>query len=176
LRAAVGCLKTAPGAAVVGLADALRAAFPGAPADTEADAAMTWDMARSLRDAGMEVGSHSRTHPVLTDLPAARLASEVLDSKRRLEEEMGGPVAWFCYPNGDYNAAVQRALAEAGYRAACSLEPGANVHAKDLMALRRINISEGFAQAPSGAFSESLFMAELAGVFDRLLLRRLRRP
>lgn len=176
IRAVIGLLKEAPGAAVADLVDALEAAFPEAlQAINRNDGAMTWEMALDMQRHGIEIGSHTRTHPILTALPPDRLAEELRDSKRELEKRLGTEIPWFCYPNGNFDAGVQRVLEDFGFRAACSLESGANKNANDLMALKRININEPYARDPWGRFSESLFMAELAGVLDGLLLRRFRR-
>lgn len=71
-----------------------------------------------LAAAGFEIGAHTVTHPVLTDVHGERLRSEVTDCKLRLEEIIGREVASFCYPKGRYNAEVMQALSEAGYRGA----------------------------------------------------------
>lgn len=85
---------------------------------------MSWDEVRALRDAGWEIGSHTRSHPKLSLVDSDRqLAVELVDSRRRCEEELGS-CATFAYPYGDYDERVVAAVAEAGYIAAATLPDG----------------------------------------------------
>jgi peptidoglycan/xylan/chitin deacetylase (PgdA/CDA1 family) len=86
---------------------------PPAPHD-----AVTWPEVREMRRAGIEFGSHTVTHPILTRVSPAEAREEIVASKRRLEEVLGEPVAWFCYPQGgpaDYSPDLAAAVAAAGY-------------------------------------------------------------
>jgi peptidoglycan/xylan/chitin deacetylase (PgdA/CDA1 family) len=73
---------------------------------------------RGLATAGFEVGAHTVTHPVLTDLHPSGVAREVVDSKRSLEAILGREVTSFAYPKGRYDAQVVAQVKEAGYRCA----------------------------------------------------------
>src|SRR5712691_11916957 len=64
------------------------------------DLMMTVEQVRQLRASGMEIGAHTVTHPILTQLNSERADSEIRDSKRRLEAITGNPVTLFAYPNG----------------------------------------------------------------------------
>lgn len=87
--------------------------------------------------AGHDLGSHSLTHPFLTQLPPERAREEIAASKRKLEDLFQRPVEHFCYPYGDWNPSVRDLVAEAGYRTACTTEPGLNSPSADPFALRR---------------------------------------
>jgi len=54
-----------------------------------ADLFMTWDQVRSLRQNGMDIGSHSHTHPILSHLTAAEQRTDLATAKRVLEAELG---------------------------------------------------------------------------------------
>jgi peptidoglycan-N-acetylglucosamine deacetylase len=71
---------------------------------------------RELLRMGMEIGSHTVTHPVLTDLPEAAIDCELRDSRRKLEDLLGLEITSFCYPKGRFNSRVSRRAALAGYR------------------------------------------------------------
>ena len=73
---------------------------------------------RAMADAGHEIGSHSISHPDLTTLSDARLRSELVDSRARLQAVSGQPVDIFAYPYGAWNSRVASAVEAAGYRAA----------------------------------------------------------
>ena len=69
-----------------------------------------------------EVGSHTIRHPNLT-LPNDR-EREVVGSRAALAEMIGRPVTTFAYPNGYHDAAAVDAVDRAGYRGACTTDPG----------------------------------------------------
>ena len=73
-------------------------------------------MLAEMRDAGMTIGSHTKTHPFLTNESDQLVLQETEDSRRELERRLGVPVGCFAYPGGMFNTAVVRAVATAGYR------------------------------------------------------------
>ncbi|MDI1433158.1 polysaccharide deacetylase family protein [Polyangium sorediatum] len=82
---------------------------------------------RTLVDAGMTIGSHTRTHPDLARLDETRLEDELRGSRQDLEDLLGKPVTLFAYPGGSLSARVVRAVRRAGYEAACcSFGPARN--------------------------------------------------
>jgi peptidoglycan/xylan/chitin deacetylase (PgdA/CDA1 family) len=100
---------------------------------------ITWEQARELDGNGIEIGSHTMTHPILTHLPDEQLRREVGESKLRLEEELGRRVEQFCYPNGDNDQRVQCEVARAGYRGAVTCVNGLNKRGDDPLTLRRVH-------------------------------------
>jgi peptidoglycan/xylan/chitin deacetylase (PgdA/CDA1 family) len=85
---------------------------------------MSWEEAARLAEAGWEIGSHTRTHPPLTELDETTLASELSESRIEIERRLGRPCRTIAYPYGDADARVERATAEAGYEAAAALPTG----------------------------------------------------
>jgi peptidoglycan/xylan/chitin deacetylase (PgdA/CDA1 family) len=69
-----------------------------------------------LHNQGFEIGSHGLTHAPLTQVCQAAASSEVLESKRRLEDLLQEPIAGLALPFGHYNDAVLQAAWAAGYR------------------------------------------------------------
>jgi peptidoglycan/xylan/chitin deacetylase (PgdA/CDA1 family) len=91
---------------------------------TEADlATLDWDALRELGERGVEVGSHTVTHPRLTELDDRELRSELRASRERLESELGVPCRLLAYPYGDHDERVRAEARAAGYEAAFAL-PG----------------------------------------------------
>lgn len=82
------------------------------------------DEARSLHEAGMEVASHSLSHPDLRLLDDAALERELRQSKAAVEQITGEPCRSFAYPYGLYDGRVVRAVAAAGYELAFGWLPG----------------------------------------------------
>jgi peptidoglycan/xylan/chitin deacetylase (PgdA/CDA1 family) len=84
---------------------------------------MRWDELRSLAERGIEVSSHTVSHPHLPQLSDAELVLELRDSKQQLEDELGRPCTVLAYPFGDFDDRVRAAAVLAGYEAAFGL-PG----------------------------------------------------
>jgi len=82
---------------------------------------MTVAQLRELDNSGFEIGAHTVSHPVLSDLTGETLKREVVDCKRTLEHILGREVPSFAYPKGRKNSEVARRLEEAGYRSARGL-------------------------------------------------------
>jgi len=87
--------------------------------------------------AGQEIGSHTRTHPRLTQLSPAAAAEEIGASKKSLEDRFGIPIEHFCYPYGDWNEPVRDRVAAAGYKTACTTQSGINLPGASPLALKR---------------------------------------
>ncbi len=100
------------------------------PSETGRGLFMNWDQIKDLASKGMEIGSHSVSHPILSQITSPEnLEFELVESKRVLEEQIGKTVSSFCYPVGGPKTAseqVARAIAAAGYRYACLYEHGVN--------------------------------------------------
>jgi peptidoglycan/xylan/chitin deacetylase (PgdA/CDA1 family) len=64
---------------------------------------MTWEMAREMHSAGMSIGGHTVTHPVLARLPPERQKEEITTCARRLAEELPVAMRWFAYPVGGHD-------------------------------------------------------------------------
>jgi peptidoglycan/xylan/chitin deacetylase (PgdA/CDA1 family) len=82
---------------------------------------MSWSELRSLADAGWEIGSHSGSHPHLTQLDDASLQDELTRSKEACERNMSGTCESLAYPYGDVDSRVADAAAQAGYATAAAL-------------------------------------------------------
>lgn len=90
---------------------------------------LTWNQIRKMVSRGLDVGSHSVTHPVLTQLESQHLMNELNASKRKIERELGKKIEIFCYPNGqkgDYNIEVKNAIKDCGYRYAVAAFSGSD--------------------------------------------------
>src|SRR5262245_36997994 len=101
--------------------------------------AINWRQAREMADSGVEIGSHTLTHPILTGLSDGRLREEIAQSRDRIQSAIGRKVETFCYPNGDYDLRAQCEVARSGYQFAVTTEVGLNSWRSDPLALRRIH-------------------------------------
>jgi peptidoglycan/xylan/chitin deacetylase (PgdA/CDA1 family) len=99
--------------------------------------ALTWDEIRELDRRGHVIGSHTCTHHrMVSTTPVESVRSEIFDSKRILERQLGHEVPIFCWVGGEeetYSAEAAGAIRDAGYRIAFQthssvIRPGANLH------------------------------------------------
>jgi len=109
---------------------------------------LSWDGVRELAAAGMEIGSHTATHPRLADLADARVDDELRASRLRLEEELRRPVEALAYPYNSVRGRIARAAWATGYRVAVA---GSRHGSADLFRLRRVPVN--------GRISMEQFMA-----------------
>lgn len=102
---------------------------------------MTLENWRTWRDAGMDIGSHTRTHADLTGLSADEARNEITLSKRELEDSIGCEVRHFCYPYGLFTPLHSAMTKESGFITATTTQRGRVVAGDDLYTLRRILIT-----------------------------------
>ena len=99
------------------------------------DLMLTRRQVRELRDAGMTIGAHTVSHPILAREPDDRARGEIQDGKRELEALLGEAVTVFAYPNGrpgdDYAARHVAMARDAGFEAAVTTAWGAASHTTD---------------------------------------------
>lgn len=107
-----------------------------AAAQPEELATMTWDQLRALVERGVEIGSHTRTHPHLPRLSDEELEVELRESREVLEAALGRPCRFFAYPYGEEDRRVRRAVQAAGYEAAFAVQ--SDEHDVDRHALPRV--------------------------------------
>jgi peptidoglycan/xylan/chitin deacetylase (PgdA/CDA1 family) len=87
---------------------------------------LTWTQLRELAREGLTLGSHTRTHPVMTQVTPEQIREEVQGSQEDLQREIGACLPIFCYPNGNHNDAVVSVLREQGIRLAFTTLSGPN--------------------------------------------------
>jgi peptidoglycan/xylan/chitin deacetylase (PgdA/CDA1 family) len=85
---------------------------------------LDWDELRAMREAGWEIGSHTRSHPHLPALDDDQLTEELTVSRRVVAEEVGAPCTSLAYPYGDHDDRVAGAAEVAGYEGAATMRPG----------------------------------------------------
>ncbi|MDH7488333.1 MAG: polysaccharide deacetylase family protein [Anaerolineae bacterium] len=94
------------------------------PIDDGYPAYMTWAQVEQMSRAGMDVESHSYSHPMLTHLSVEELLREVRKAGDAIEKHTGKRPRLFSYPYGHYNAQVVDVLRGEGYIGAVTLRSG----------------------------------------------------
>lgn len=113
--------------------------------------AMTWKQVKEMSEAGVDIQSHSLSHPFLTHRRHITfdektyvewLEKELSVSKKILEQETGKPVEFIAYPYGDYDHVVVRTAAKAGYSGGLTCENGPVRRGSDPLRMRRLAIDK----------------------------------
>ena len=149
-----------------GYRDAFENAVPilieqGAPAaffvvtgwiDDNSPEIISWAECRDLAASGIEIGSHSVSHPHLSGLTEAAVAEELKTSRQRIEVELGRPCLHFACPFGqpveDYLPERDPALTRStGYRSFLTTIPGRAVVGADPWSLPRVRMEPGWGEA-----------------------------
>lgn len=111
---------------------------------------LTWHQVQTMHGMGMEIGSHTLTHPNLPNAGLDSARTELVESKRMLEEHLDAPVTMFSYPNGGADRyltpAVKALVREAGYGAATTSRNAFAGRGSDLFALERVQVAHRLEQ------------------------------
>lgn len=101
---------------------------------------LTWDQLRTLRDEGVEIGSHGCTHRRLHEISPEEVSDDCRRSRQILRAELGVEAAGFAYPYGWADPASRAAVVDAGYRYAVSGTAEVPQDERDSYFLRRVEI------------------------------------
>ena len=132
--------------------------YPDFVTVAEGSGAVSWNDLLQLQAEGIDIESHSMTHPNLKlhkqkvkgvwhdftpDEYAAWLNNETAGSKALLEQKMGKPITCFAYPYGEYNKQVEAAAIAAGYDAIFTVADNPVHPTTDLHSIGRYTITQG---------------------------------
>lgn len=107
---------------------------------------LSWNQIREMNDNGMTIGSHTLTHLNLPNADFADAKTEILESKKLLEEKIHCEVVHFSYPNGGnydyYNTSIKEFVKQAGYKTATTSNNGVISPLDDCYELNRIRVTQ----------------------------------
>jgi len=124
LRRIQNYVTTIPHSEAMSLVDSLCAELGLSCA--QGSSVLTWKQLRELAREGLTLGSHTRTHPIMTHITPEQMREEVRGSQEALQREIGACLPIFCYPNGNHNDAVLTVLRDQGIRIAFTTLSGLN--------------------------------------------------
>lgn len=159
-------IKTLDDAARVAVVKGLKTIMaPVLPSQPAMAGALTWDQIREMGRNGIEFGSHSASHPILTKLDDSALAHELSSSIQTVRRELGTCLEVLAYPEGSasaYDARVVEATRRAGYRLGLSYVSGTNLFRRfDAFGIRRLHID---CAMPDVQFRAMLCMPQLFSI------------
>lgn len=118
---------------------------------------------QKLAAAGMTIGAHTLTHPILAQLPPDLAWTEIVESRSWLESALGKQVWAFAYPFGDAASVTPRVVAmtkQAGFTAAFLNIGGGLGSTIPLHAIPRVHVNAGMSLAE--------FEAHVSGFYESL--------
>jgi peptidoglycan/xylan/chitin deacetylase (PgdA/CDA1 family) len=125
---------------------------------------LSWEMLATMRDAGMTIGSHSKTHAFLTNESRERTNEEISESRRVLRQRLGTDVRCFAYPGGVFNKSVVESVDAAGYRYAFTVCRHRDPQ-HPLLTIPRTMLWERSSLDREGRFSPAIMSGHAAGAF-----------
>jgi peptidoglycan/xylan/chitin deacetylase (PgdA/CDA1 family) len=127
---------------------------------------MSWAELREIQSLGIQIGSHTATHPVLRQLDLGRVEEEIKLSKLTIEDQMRSPITSFSYPyafpeqDHAFVACLKRFMKEAGYECGVTTVLGTAGQSSNRYCLPRI---------PMNTYDDAaLFQAKLESAYDWL--------
>jgi peptidoglycan/xylan/chitin deacetylase (PgdA/CDA1 family) len=107
---------------------------------------MNWQELRAMAAAGIEIGAHTLTHPILTRLSDEAADREIRRSREDLETGLGAPVHHFAYPNGggviNHDTRIANLVRAAGFRSATTSINGVVRRETDPFRISRLGVAQ----------------------------------
>lgn len=101
---------------------------------------ITWEQAKEMDANGISIESHTVQHKSMTDLSDEQLRTELLDSKKAIDQRLGKDTKFIAYPTGTYNLHIAQMVKDAGYRGAFTVKYGNVDKASNDYAMERVPI------------------------------------
>ena len=101
---------------------------------------LSWPQIQEMATHGIHFGSHTVSHPKLTELGDDRVREELVQSKQIIEDQLGLECRHFAYPYGLLTEKTRELVQQAGFTTACSTRSGFNNIDRDPLMLHRIEV------------------------------------
>ena len=113
--------------------------WPGQPKNIPLLDLLTWSQIDELNKGGIEFGAHSVTHPRLDLISYSIAESEIIDSKKAIENRIGRAIITFAYPYGRFDENI-RSIVQQYFRNACTTRGGLVHRDHDPYELKRVEV------------------------------------
>jgi peptidoglycan/xylan/chitin deacetylase (PgdA/CDA1 family) len=90
---------------------------------------------------GLDIGAHTKTHPILKEINEKQAREEILTCKKNLEQIFKVKINDFCYPFGSFNELLLKIVKEAGYTTATTMTRGRALPKSNNLLLPRMPIN-----------------------------------
>ena len=130
---------------------------------------LNWNEVQEMSKHGVTFGAHTISHPNLTKISQEEARTELFESKKIIESNIGENVDFFAYPYGcrdSYNLKIRQMVEECDFTAACILNSGVNKAGEDLFLIKRINITYADSLKPHWLFVRPHFAVMISGFYE----------
>ncbi|MET0026775.1 MAG: polysaccharide deacetylase family protein [Candidatus Thiodiazotropha sp.] len=127
--------------------------------DLTNDRYLDWAQVDRMSRSVIKFGSHSLSHRMLTHIDRNEAKHEINESKRLLDEKLGGGVQAIAYPNGNSDEQIEKMAENAGYSIGFSTKPGYISKESNKMRLSRINVHT------NNSVSKPIFLCHILNIF-----------
>lgn len=147
IRQIINAAKSLQGSTINEILYDIRDKFPQAVEQLkEQDIAlfMSWSQIIEMANNGMEIGSHTVSHKILSQLSDEEQLFEITHSKTYLEEKLNRPVISIAYPVGRYHCYNQTSLEhvkKAKYLVGFNNEPGSHRSINNILDINRFCVA-----------------------------------
>ena len=131
---------------------------------------LSWDEVKEMSKHNISFGGHTKNHVYLPSLDKKDvLWDEISGCKKAIEEHVGTPVDYFCYPLGGFTEEAKRLVKKAGFKGACTTNHGDDdiLDRIDLYELLRISVRNFNPYFSFSNLSATIrFRAKLSGYYN----------
>jgi peptidoglycan/xylan/chitin deacetylase (PgdA/CDA1 family) len=99
---------------------------------------LSWSQIDDVAATGVEIGAHAHHHCALDELDRTRAQLEIVESKLRLEDQLGALVETFAYPHGYHTRSIKDMVRLAGFSSAAAVKNALSGPSDDVYAIARI--------------------------------------
>lgn len=136
------------------------------------DRMLDWSDVNTLIDGGIDIGSHTVNHEIMTNTSPENGSVELTESAQHISDHCSKTtVPHFAYPNGttdDFSTETEQWVRSAGYATAVTTIEGVNTATTSPYQLKRFNIDEQRCLNPWGGFSRARLYGETGGILTFL--------
>jgi peptidoglycan/xylan/chitin deacetylase (PgdA/CDA1 family) len=101
---------------------------------------LSWTQIKDMAGEGITFGSHTVSHPKLTELDDESVSKELIQSKKIIEDQLDLECSHFAYPYGLLNERTSELVKKVGFKTACTTRSGFNNAERDPLMLHRIEV------------------------------------
>jgi len=130
---------------------------------------LNWDEVKEMSKHNISFGGHTKSHVYLPSVVKTDvLWDEIAGSKKAIEERIGIPIDYFCYPLGGFTKEAELLAKKAGYKAVCATNRGDDIlNRHNVYEINRISVRNGNPYFSfSNLFIPVRFRAKLSGYYN----------
>ena len=133
------------------------------PINSKSKNYLSWNDIRFLKNQGVSIGAHTKTHPHLQNLSPEEIKNEIELSNKVYLKELNEIPKLFAYPFGEANDKVFQILKDYGFKASFGQHSGVINETSDFNYLPRFSLNEKYGDIERVKFSSN---AKGMGVYD----------